>query len=508
VAKQSRTSKFERVMRMLENRGLGVAYGGPYYHGRGSLWARIEEKVGKDSKRFVDERVESPEFRRRIATMFYETSRMGLDAASQSQIVDILIGQASSLNLPEHDLHLRVGGHDGDIYLDICDATRSVVAIRPGGWRVESNHKCPVRFWRSPSMRPLPRSEKGGNLDELRELLNVGRDGDWILIVAHLLDALWPRGPHAVLVVTGEQGSGKSTACTMLRQLTDPSATPSRRLPKNADDGNISAVNSRILCFDNVSLIQDWQSDFLCRLSTGSADATRLLYRQDTEKLYASKNPIILNSVVTNVVRRPDLYDRTFAVHLPPIPDDRRRIESAVWDKFDQARGRILGALLDAVATALERERSVEIARLPRLTDLARFLTAAEPALGWREGTFVDAMLSARSRGSRDLVEADPVGRAVLTMMGFDEREAIEAEPEEMRRRLLAYEPDLPETSQVLRADLDRLAPELRRVGIEFVAGTLGRGGSKRRSWTFRRVAADRVLRAVAPESDQVVGGG
>ena len=60
----------------------------------------------------------------------------------------------------------------------------------------------------SSPVRTLP----DGEIDDLYEFLNVGHGGDFVLIVAWLVAALRPRGPYPILVISGEQGTAKSTA--------------------------------------------------------------------------------------------------------------------------------------------------------------------------------------------------------------------------------------------------------------------------------------------------------
>ena len=50
----------------------------------------------------------------------------------------------------------------------------------------------------------------------------------------------------------------------------------------------------------------------------------------------------------------------------------------------------ILGALLDAGVVALQRLPTVELDSLPRMADFALCATAAERAVGWEPGTFLE----------------------------------------------------------------------------------------------------------------------
>jgi putative DNA primase/helicase len=98
-----------------------------------------------------------------------------------------------------------------------------------------------------------PRCRCGSVIEELRNFVNVRDDEDFMLVVAWLVAALRPRGPYPILVANGEQGSGKSVFCRMLRLLVDPGAAAIRAAPKDDRDLVVSASNSWILAFDNSS---------------------------------------------------------------------------------------------------------------------------------------------------------------------------------------------------------------------------------------------------------------
>src|SRR5262249_14110992 len=152
----------------------------------------------------------------------------------------------------------------------------------------------------------------------------------------------------------------------------------------------ISAKNGWIIGFDNLSTIQPWLSDTLCRLSTGGGFATRTLYEDSEETLFDAQRPVILTGI-EDLATRSDLLDRCIVLYLPVITDDKRMPEAEFQRQFQACRARILGALLDAVACAIGGEKKVALERLPRLADFAVWITAAEPALGWQKGRFMEA---------------------------------------------------------------------------------------------------------------------
>jgi len=303
--------------------------------------------------------------------------------------------------------------HDGNIYIDLCNADWQVVEVTGNGWKVVDQP--PVRFRRSRGMLPLPVPKRGGSMDELRSLLNV-EDDMWILIVAWLVAALCPRGPYPVLAMFAEQGSGKSTAGRLLRGLVDPNSAPLRAEPRDARDLMIAANNSLCVVYDNLSHIPPWLSDALCRLSTGGGFATRELYTDQDEVIFDSQRPVLLSSI-EDIANRSDLLDRCLVVRLAAIPEERRRPESELMQAYREMQPKLFGALLDAVSMAIKRLPSMKLQRLPRMADFALWVCAAERALGWEPGTFLAAYGENRESANEVAIESSPVGLPLLELL-------------------------------------------------------------------------------------------
>jgi hypothetical protein len=280
---------------------------------------------------------------------------LGLAGAPSSEALQSalnVIEAKAHFDAPERQVHIRVGGLDGRLYLDLCDTTWRAVEIGSTGWRVIDNP--PVRFRRAAGMQPLPMPVPGGSIELLRSFLNVQTDTDFVLVVAWALACLRNRGPYPVIVLSGEQGSAKSTFSAILRALLDPNTAPLRALPREDRDLFIAASNGHVLAFDNVSGLPPWISDTLCRLATGGGFALRQLYSDQEEVLFDAARPVILNGI-EEIVTRPDLADRAVFLTLEPIQEERRRPEAELWAAFEAVRPQLLGALLDAVVVGLRR---------------------------------------------------------------------------------------------------------------------------------------------------------
>src|SRR5262249_10053817 len=158
-----------------------------------------------------------------------------------------------------------------------------------------------------------------------------------------------------------------------------------------------------------------WLSDALCRLTSGGAFSTRRLFTDQDEILFAAARPIILNGI-EEVITRPDLADRAILLMLAPIAERQRRPETALWQEFELARPRILGALLDAAAHGVRMLSQVRLRRLPRMADFALWATACESAFR-PAGTFETAFHNNRRDAIENIIDADPVAAHVRELM-------------------------------------------------------------------------------------------
>ncbi len=129
--------------------------------------------------------------------------------------------------------------------------------------------------------------------------------------------------------------------------------------------------------------------------------------------LFQATRPVILNGI-PDLAERADLADRAITLNLPTIPETERAFESDFWERFDAARPRILAGLLDATAQAMANKDSVRLSERPRLADFARWVTAAESALGWPQGAFLAAYQANRRESEKTVIDNNTVAAVVL----------------------------------------------------------------------------------------------
>jgi hypothetical protein len=134
---------------------------------------------------------------------FHEKKRVSAARAVKAA-VETLCAIAIYGTNEQHEVYLRVAGFGGKIYIDLGDEKYQAIEFDAEGWRIVD--RPPVRFRRPPTMRPLPRPQAGGSINQLRKFINLSDDG-FILFVAVLLFAFIPGRPHPVLYLAGEEGT-------------------------------------------------------------------------------------------------------------------------------------------------------------------------------------------------------------------------------------------------------------------------------------------------------------
>ena len=150
---------------------------------------------------------------------------------------------------------------------------------------------------------------------------------------------------------------------------------------------------------------------------------------------------------------------------------------------------------LDAVSCALRRVDGVKLDRNPRMADAARWVTAAEPALGWEGRAFVTAYFRNEAEGQDALLEASPVAQLIkqvakqwFTGTNTERLERLNLMADDDERRSKSW----PKNAHSLSGKLHRLAPTLRAKGVA-IDFERQPGGVRRRLVILRTMAQPSV---------------
>jgi hypothetical protein len=394
----------------------------------------------------------------------------------------------------EVEVHLRVAGHEGRIYVDLCDPAWRVVEISADGWQIIPGDSAPVRFIRKDGMLAFPEPARNGSLDALKGLLNIGHEGsleaerNWRLIAAWLAQGFNPKGPYPVLTLLGPQGSAKSSAQRILRNIVDPSSVPIRGVPRDEHNLYIDATSGWAIALDNMTTIPAWLSDALCRLATGGGFSTRKLYTDDDQILFDAMRPVVVNGI-GDVITRPDLLDRALIINLPPIQKKDRRPEKVLEAELEAVKPGILGAIFDAVVAGLAGQDEVKLGGLPRMADFARWGVSTEVALGGEAGSFMAAYTASQDEAVETALESWPI---VVPLTEFakltpGEENAWEGTATDLFNNLndrveddLKRARDWPKQPNKLTEQINRLAPSLLEIGVHVERPTHSHVGGRK----------------------------
>lgn len=345
----------------------------------------------------------------------------------------------------------------------------------------------PVLFKRTALTAPLVRPSRDGNIDALWDMVNVS-EADRPLLVALLVAALNPDESHVIANLTGEQGTGKSTATKIIASIIDPSTVPLRHAPRNNSDWTISASGSWVVPLDNLSKLPEWLSDALCRASTGDGDAKRLLYSNDDLHVTAFRRQVLLNGIDIAGIKD-DLADRLVTIELRRIPDSARVSDETITKRWQETWPIILGGLLDLTVEVMRRKSSLKPEGLPRMADYAHTLATVDAILGTNG---VETYKAQAADSATDAVEADPVVQTIESWMVATEKtewtDGIGALLDGVKEHLrMVNSPDWPEDARELGRALTRKAPSMRKAGWEVEKTT--KRGRRGAVWHLKRPA-------------------
>jgi len=419
-------------------------------------------------------------FREVLQFRYYQAFTRGVSAQAMQDAIDTLAAKAK-FEGEERPVHMRVaaimnriGTRPERIYLDLADDQWRVVEVTASGWQV-LNHS-PVMFTRKKDMRALPLPELGGCVEELRQFVNV-TDAQWPLIYGFLLAVLRGIGPYPLLVLQGEQGTGKSTSSQALKEMVDPAGAALLAPTRDVDDLRVMATNCPVIALDNLSGLSAEMSDALCRLATGGGIAKRTLYTNSDMESCNLQRPVMVNGI-DDIATRSDLMSRALQIEMPLLPDAKKASESGLWADFRQARPKILGTLLDMVVAAIRGFDAEATGAAGRMVDLRRWVAAAERGTG-RPLQFQEAYRANGEEASAHAVESSSFALAVLRLVEKDRRwqgtaTALLAKLNQGMDDKARKAPGWPGDGRATGRAIRRSAPNLRACGVSVVTKDSG----------------------------------
>jgi hypothetical protein len=436
--------------------------------------------------------VDSGHMKRWLQLEFYQKLGGTAQPTAITQAIGILEAEAL-FNEAEISTYTRHAPYKDGVVYNLANAEDEVIIIDKDGYKISK--KCPVKFLNSPTLKPLPKPEAGNNdvLNSFRTILGLSQY-HFNCVLAFIINAMRPDGPYICLLVQGEQGSGKSFLCYIIKSLLDPSSAPKLSMPKTERDLMIQAQDNAILLFDNMSGLKDEMSDALCRLATGAGYATRKLYANNELQVFVECRPFICNGI-SGIAERPDLIDRSLALVLPSMDLEDRKLERHIEADIEAIKPQLLDKLFRIISYTIQHIDTVEPPKEFRMADAAQWLLAAEPATGLPKGSLLGAIRQSQD----DIVLASLEYQTVPLAL----RELVDKKPFEgyigelsLALKSTAYSDDnqLPKNPAHLSHKLKRLAPAMKRVGFDISFTSKDRKGrgihiSLKSDAVFREIA-------------------
>lgn len=236
---------------------------------------------------------------------------------------------------------------DNTLVIDLGDDTGEVIFVDENGWRIGFNEDENLWFRRPSPQHTLPRPEREGSLDDLRDMFPVD-DDEWLQILGWLIACPFSRFERPWLYISGPRGSAKTGTAKQALSIFDP---VNELMPLADKDLEVSAYSRFIPGYDNASKLSQLQSDWFAVLVTGTEVSKRTLFTTNDETTMQLLRTGVITGIDLGGVR-PDLAERLINIELRRDPSRQRSKETMALLRQEHG-GKHLGAVLDAVSLAI-----------------------------------------------------------------------------------------------------------------------------------------------------------
>lgn len=414
--------------------------------------------------------IENREFNLYLNHLYYSQFKKVINKDNLQQVINILQAEARFGKVKKIPLSNRVAKKDNSFCYDLSNEKWQVVEINADGWNVIDNPPILFNRYRHQSEQLTPM--KNGDINKIFDYLNI--KSYHTLFLCWLVSCFVPDIPHAMPIIHGEKGSAKSTACSLLKQLIDPSVLDTLTIPKDMRSLIVNLQKHWFLPFDNVSYINEEVSDTLCRAITGGGIQQRKLNTNAEDCIFTFKRCLAINGI-NNVATRSDLLDRAILIELSRIEDKDRRELSEVQNKFKANLPYILGGIFDVLSKAMAIYPDVKLDKLTRLADFTRWGYAIGEALGSKGQIFLEEYNRNINTQNIEAINNDVVATLIIAFM--KDKKEWKGRISELYNSLLnltttcgvsANSKQLPKGANHLSRRLKSLQSNLNAMGISF----------------------------------------
>jgi len=336
-----------------------------------------------------------------------------------SNVNDFLIAHAEMAGIIR-PVWYRVAPHSDGIEIDVGDTACTRIIVTPG--KVEILQRgSQTLFCRTAITSPMRIPADKGNLELLKKYLNIS-DSDRLLFIAWLSYTLaHPKvatSKYLILVIQGENGSGKSFFCNgIVFPLIDPNQIGTQVFPGNPKDLAIASQHSHVLCFDNMRNFRAAMADILCMAATGGAISNRALYTDSDQHVHFMHVALVLNGI-HSFINQADLAQRCLPIRTLTMSESHRKSETAMLKDLEDDLPVIFRGLLDLIAHIYQHLPGTVISHPERMLDFVYWLSAMERAMGLPDASLQMAYSGALRQAQLDSLMDNTLAAALMEFCG------------------------------------------------------------------------------------------
>lgn len=338
----------------------------------------------------------------------------------RNDLVDInhsLQAQAE-ISSKKRDVWHRVAPFKEGIEIDVGDEKHTRIRVTAGKV-VEINHGSDTLFYRSKTTSKLVLPAAVGKVNLLKKYLNMHSVSQALYIGWLTYTIAHPKlssSKFVILVLQGNQGTGKSSQCkNIILRILDPSTTSVQMMPTNIKDLAVAVQHKHVVCFDNVRELRQLMADALCVAVTGGALTGRQLYSDSEQSVIQLHCAIVVNGI-HSFIDQPDLAQRCLPIEMLSFAEKDRKSEKLIIQELNEDMPLIMRGLYDLIADVLNYLPTVQATHPERMIDFVLWLAAMEVALKVPPGVYQAAFSDVVNQGQLDSLLDNSLASAVVDL--------------------------------------------------------------------------------------------
>lgn len=317
-------------------------------------------------------------------------------------------------------------------------------------------------------------------MKEMKRLFNFDQKSIELFVI-WLISCFVPNCTTPLLLLTGEQGTGKSTASEQIMSIVSPQGMNKCFMPTKTDDMVTLLANRYITVLDNANDLNKNSSDVLCQTITGGTYAKRELYSNGSLYSVPLQGIVVINGV-ENIVSKPDLLSRALVFNLKKLDGGRVMTDEQLRERFEKKKPYLLGKIFSVVSCLLADETPIENNDyVIRLTAFQNLAIKVGKILFGKDSAYVKGLLK-RNKAEADILayESNPLALFVGDFM--ENQRQWTGSVQEFYKELKQYANErgmysraFPQSDSSLSRSMNMLKTTLETVGISFDKRNIGK---------------------------------